>query len=182
MKFGTSEMFARRVFLRKLGELGPTVALVGGNCDSNSDWPLVVDLVRNGVRFRLVHIPPSHGPENIDVLLHGHTHVPRNERPGPRSVYVETPLSFVRLSVKRDVADPLSRPIVASTPPILSAVRAIAARIAISMRPRTSSAAHRPDSRARHGPFLSNGRRARTWSRGATDVRNHRLVKLILRG
>jgi putative phosphoesterase len=82
MKFGISEMFARRVFLRKLEELGPTVALVGGNCDSNSDWPLVVDLVRNGVRFRLVHIPPSHGPENIDVLLHGHTHVPRNERRG----------------------------------------------------------------------------------------------------
>jgi putative phosphoesterase len=66
--------------LEKLEELGPAVTLVRGNCDSNSDWPLVVDLVRNGVRFRLVHISPSHGPENIDVLLHGHTHVPRNER------------------------------------------------------------------------------------------------------
>ena len=68
--------------LEQFEELGPTVTLVRGNCDSNSDTPLVVDLVRNGVRFRLVHIPPSHGPENIDVLLHGHTHVPRNERRG----------------------------------------------------------------------------------------------------
>jgi putative phosphoesterase len=68
--------------LEKLEELGPAVTLVRGNCDSNSDWPLVVDLIRNGVRFRLVHIPPSRGPENIEVLLHGHTHVPRNERRG----------------------------------------------------------------------------------------------------
>ncbi len=68
--------------LEKLEDLGPTVALVRGNCDSNSDWPLVIDLIRNGIRFRLVHILPSRGPENIDVLLHGHTHVPRNERRG----------------------------------------------------------------------------------------------------
>ena len=32
------------------------------------------------VRFRLVHIPPDRTPENIDVVLHGHTHVPRHER------------------------------------------------------------------------------------------------------
>jgi predicted phosphodiesterase len=31
------------------------------------------------VRFRLVHIPPDNVPENVDVVLHGHTHVPRNE-------------------------------------------------------------------------------------------------------
>ena len=68
--------------LEKLEDLGPAVTLVRGNCDSNSDWPLVVDLVRNGVRFRLGHIPPSGAPENIEVLLHGHTHVPRNERRG----------------------------------------------------------------------------------------------------
>lgn len=60
--------------------LGPTVTLVRGNCDSNFEWPLVVDLERNGIRFRLVHIPPERAPEKIDVLLHGHTHVPRNER------------------------------------------------------------------------------------------------------
>jgi len=58
---------------------GPQVTIVRGNCDSNREWPLTVDLIRNGTRFRLVHIPPDATPENIDVVLHGHTHVPRNE-------------------------------------------------------------------------------------------------------
>ena len=62
--------------------VGPPVTIVRGNCDTNSEWPLVVDLERNGVRFRLTHIPPSQAPKNTDVLLHGHTHVPRDERVG----------------------------------------------------------------------------------------------------
>lgn len=66
--------------LEALEQMGPPVTVVRGNCDSNFDWPLIVDLRRNGVRFRLVHIPPDRAPEKIDVLLHGHTHVPRNER------------------------------------------------------------------------------------------------------
>lgn len=66
--------------LQTLERIGPRVTVVRGNCDSNFDWPLMVDLKRNGVRFRLVHIPPDSVPENVDVLLHGHTHVPRNER------------------------------------------------------------------------------------------------------
>jgi hypothetical protein len=66
--------------LVRLESVGPPVTVVRGNCDTVSEWPLVVDLERNGVRFRLVHIPPSRAPENIDVLLHGHTHVPRDER------------------------------------------------------------------------------------------------------
>lgn len=64
----------------RLEQIGAPVTLVRGNCDTETNWPLVVDLERNGVRFRLVHIPPSRPPENIDVLLHGHTHVPRDER------------------------------------------------------------------------------------------------------
>ena len=66
--------------LVELENLGPPVTLVRGNCDSNVDWPIIADLKRNGLRFRLVHIPPSRVPENVDVLLHAHTHVPRNER------------------------------------------------------------------------------------------------------
>ena len=66
--------------LETLELIGPPVTVVRGNCDSNFEWPLIVDLKRNGVRFRLVHIPPDRAPEKIDVLLHGHTHVPRNER------------------------------------------------------------------------------------------------------
>src|SRR5207245_7354574 len=62
--------------------LGPPVTLVRGNCDSNFEWPLVVDLVRDGLKFRLQHVPPAHPPDDVDVLLHRHTHVPRNERRG----------------------------------------------------------------------------------------------------
>jgi putative phosphoesterase len=58
------------------------VTVVRGNCDNNPDWPLVVDLVRGGLKFRLQHIPPDHSPDDIDVVLHGHTHVPRYERRG----------------------------------------------------------------------------------------------------
>lgn len=58
---------------------GPPVTVVRGNCDSNFDWPLMQGLKRNGVLFRLVHIPPDHPPHNLDVVLHGHTHVPRDE-------------------------------------------------------------------------------------------------------
>lgn len=68
--------------LEQIRQAGPPVTLVRGNCDSNAEWPLTVDLERNGARFRLVHIPPSRPPTGIEVLLHGHTHVPRNERIG----------------------------------------------------------------------------------------------------
>ena len=66
--------------LFEIERLGLPLTIVCGNCDANFAWPPVVDLQRNGVRFRLVHIPPARAPENVDVLLHGHTHVPRNER------------------------------------------------------------------------------------------------------
>ena len=65
--------------LLEIESVGLPVTLVRGNCDAHFEWPLVVDLKRNGVRFRLVHIPPARVPEKVDVLLHGHTHVPRNE-------------------------------------------------------------------------------------------------------
>jgi len=68
--------------LDELRAVGPRVTLVRGNCDSNFEWPLVVDLVRSGLKFRLQHAPPSQPPDDADVLLHGHTHVPRNERRG----------------------------------------------------------------------------------------------------
>jgi uncharacterized protein len=68
--------------LETIEKMGPPVTIVRGNCDSNSEWPIIVDLVRDGLRFRLQHIPPERPPENVDVLLHGHTHVPRNEKRG----------------------------------------------------------------------------------------------------
>ena len=64
----------------ELRAVGPRMTVVRGNCDSNLDWPVIVDLTRNGLKFRLQHIPPDHLPDDVNVLLHGHTHVPRNER------------------------------------------------------------------------------------------------------
>jgi len=68
------------IILDELRAIGPPVTIVRGNCDSNSEWPLVVDGVRGGLRFRLQHIPPDVPPDDVDVVLHGHTHVPRNEK------------------------------------------------------------------------------------------------------
>ena len=66
--------------LQTIENFGPPVTVVRGNCDSNVEWPLTADLKRHGVRFRLVHIPPENAPRDVDVVLHGHTHVPRDER------------------------------------------------------------------------------------------------------
>jgi uncharacterized protein len=65
--------------LQTIENFGPPVTVVRGNCDANPDWPITVSLKRTGVRFHLVHIPPNKVPQNMDVVLHGHTHVPRNE-------------------------------------------------------------------------------------------------------
>ncbi len=68
--------------LEVLRGLGRTVFVVRGNCDLNADWPLVLDLEREGFAIRLIHIPPKWVPPGVDLVLHGHTHVPRNERVG----------------------------------------------------------------------------------------------------
>jgi putative phosphoesterase len=68
--------------LNDLQVLDVPIRVVRGNCDFNYDWPLIADLERHGIRCRLQHIPPTrhHFPDKIDILLHGHTHVPRDER------------------------------------------------------------------------------------------------------
>ncbi len=73
------DVCAERI-LDELHVITSRITVVRGNCDSNFDWPLIVDLARGGKRFRLQHIPPERPPENVDVVLHGHTHVPRNEK------------------------------------------------------------------------------------------------------
>ncbi|MDD5351064.1 MAG: metallophosphoesterase family protein [Chthoniobacteraceae bacterium] len=68
------------------GTLGPLRALglplhiVRGNGDWCTDWPWVADLEREGFRLRLIHIPPLMPPPGTDIVIHGHTHIPRNER------------------------------------------------------------------------------------------------------
>lgn len=65
--------------LVEIESIGRPVYLVRGNCDSNFNWPLTRTLTRDGLRFFLVHIPPAGPPSGCDVVLHGHTHVPRDE-------------------------------------------------------------------------------------------------------
>jgi uncharacterized protein len=60
-------------------QIGAPLRVVLGNCDSHGAWPVSLDLQREGLRFHLVHIPPRRAPKGADVILHGHTHVPRDE-------------------------------------------------------------------------------------------------------
>jgi putative phosphoesterase len=64
--------------LGEFEQLGAPLRVVAGNCDAHP-WPLTLDLVRAGGRFHLVHIPPRQAPPGVQVMLHGHTHVPRDE-------------------------------------------------------------------------------------------------------
>jgi hypothetical protein len=54
------------------------VVVVRGNCDSNFEWPVMVDLGRGGKNF-VQHIPPERPPDNVDAVLHRPTPVLRNE-------------------------------------------------------------------------------------------------------
>jgi len=70
----------RNEILKRLQRLGPPVVVVRGNNDFSQSWPLEVSLKRNGISFRLIHIPPPLSQlGKTDILLHGHTHVPRDE-------------------------------------------------------------------------------------------------------
>jgi uncharacterized protein len=67
--------------------LGPPVRVVRGNCDSCLDWPLELPLEIEGFAILLVHIPPAMAPDGVELLFHGHTHVPRNEVVGAARFY-----------------------------------------------------------------------------------------------
>lgn len=64
--------------LAELESLGVPLRVVRGNCDAHP-WPVALDLVREGHRAHLVHIPPRRPPAGAELVLHGHTHVPRDE-------------------------------------------------------------------------------------------------------
>lgn len=71
-----------REILMELRGLGPTVHAIGGNCDPRGLAPETLMIERRGKTFFLVHIPPRTAPEGADFLLHGHTHVPRDQTVG----------------------------------------------------------------------------------------------------
>jgi uncharacterized protein len=59
--------------------IGRPFVVVRGNCDYTWEWPLMRRLERGGRRFHLEHAPPHRPPAGVDFVLHGHTHVPRDE-------------------------------------------------------------------------------------------------------
>jgi putative phosphoesterase len=65
--------------LEQIEARGRPVKVVRGNCDSETRWPMTLNYEAAGLRFELIHIPPGKPPAGVDVVLHGHTHVPRNE-------------------------------------------------------------------------------------------------------
>lgn len=69
-----------RETLAEVRGLGPALHVIAGNCDPRGIAPETLLLERAGKRFFLVHIPLRTAPDGIDVLLHGHTHVPRDEK------------------------------------------------------------------------------------------------------
>ncbi len=68
--------------LAEFETLGKPLHVVIGNNEWHNLWPLELRLERYGHRFHLVHIPPRHAPAGVQFLLHGHTHVPRDETDG----------------------------------------------------------------------------------------------------
>ena len=68
--------------LATIEQLGPPVRVVRGNCDSHLAWPLTLDFAVEDFQIHLEHIPPRQAPPGCDLLLHGHTHVPRDEMIG----------------------------------------------------------------------------------------------------
>ena len=67
------------VTLIEFEQLGKPLQVVRGNNDSHDAWPLELNLVRENPRFHLIHIPPRRAPAGAQFLLHGHTHVPRDD-------------------------------------------------------------------------------------------------------
>lgn len=65
--------------IHEIRTLGPKVRVVRGNCDECADWPWTADFKLCGVVIHLEHIPPRQPPSPYDLLLHGHTHIPRDD-------------------------------------------------------------------------------------------------------
>jgi putative phosphoesterase len=77
--------FTDPIMVNSIRRLGPPFQGVLGNCDDGIDLPEELLLEREGRTFRLIHIPPAK-LTGADFLLHGHTHMPRDEKIGATRV------------------------------------------------------------------------------------------------
>lgn len=67
--------------LEPLQALGKPLHIVRGNND-DYPWPQSLDFTIEGMSCHLIHILPRVIPSGIQLLLHGHTHVPKNNMLG----------------------------------------------------------------------------------------------------
>ncbi|MDP2136807.1 MAG: metallophosphoesterase family protein [Candidatus Didemnitutus sp.] len=98
--------------LGELEQLRKPLQVVLGNNEAHTLWPEHLTLERAGRRFFLTHIPPPRAPGGVQVVLHGHTHVPRDEtdaagvrwlNPGCISGATRgAPASFAWLTIERE--------------------------------------------------------------------------------
>lgn len=65
--------------LREFSALGKPMQVVLGNNEWHQLWPMELRIKRDGLIFYLTHIPPGRAPAGVAIVLHGHTHVPRDE-------------------------------------------------------------------------------------------------------
>jgi putative phosphoesterase len=65
--------------LAAFAALGKPLHVVLGNNETHDLWPRQLRLERAGLEFLLIHIPPDRVQPGVDIVLHGHTHVPRDE-------------------------------------------------------------------------------------------------------
>lgn len=65
--------------LAEFAALGKPVQVVTGNNEWHNLWPVDLRLERADRVFFLVHIAPIRAPAGVRFVLHGHTHVPRDE-------------------------------------------------------------------------------------------------------
>ena len=97
----------------RLRATGRPLRIVRGNCDSHSGWPLTLNFELEGFRILLIHIPPRVAPLGVQLLFHGHTHVPRNELVGRTHFFNPgcitrpnrgAPASYAWLELRHDAA------------------------------------------------------------------------------
>ena len=65
--------------MQEFQDLGKPLHVVLGNNECHNLWPRELRLERAGIMFFLIHIPPARVPPGVKVVLHGHTHMPRDE-------------------------------------------------------------------------------------------------------
>ncbi|HTL67744.1 MAG TPA: metallophosphoesterase family protein [Lacunisphaera sp.] len=65
--------------LSEFQQLGKPLQVVIGNNEGHDLWPRELRLERAGTHCLLVHIPPLRAPPGVHLVLHGHTHAPRDE-------------------------------------------------------------------------------------------------------